>query len=595
MNKYIIYLIFILWTLIHIYFLQLNSLLKVPDSFAYLQMSYYLKTFSIQWFWTGWFGFLYSLPIAVFDYFINNDFLSAQIINIISFFISWILIYKIWKKYLYEKYNIILLILFFISSTFIHYNINILSENIYMPLFLGLFLLIDQLISQIKIKDNIVEANSEVFYIPLSNIKLLLKSLFIWLLLALLYYTRGEAFIYLLSIILIFTIFFLKKDLTFKSYIKIISTITISFFLFISPYIYLLYNITWEIWLTNKWSSNIRQAIMRWIEKKDDIWFEKAVWELTEDKKHLIAGFAWWLKYDKPQNNIWIIEYLTNNQNKVFEKFLLNQKQLYFKTLPKLILWEVLWIYYNKHFIFYNNKVFFWIMLIPLFLLIFWTYKLITNKGAKKDLIIILWGFYFTASIFFTLFFVIDRYFLIFIPILLIIIVYWVQKLFHINEQDYLSARNFLTSNFFDVSKYLLLSSILIFLYALWSINYYTYHKYDDSRYDMKKEMGLWLKQEICKQDICKYKIMERFPIVTYYSWTKERWLTPYVDNLNDLLIYAKYNNIDYLIVDTMDFRKYRPRLDFLLDEKEEFEWLKNIKTFKLPGKEVIIYEILKH
>jgi hypothetical protein len=39
--------------------------------------------------------------------------------------------------------------------------------------------------------------------------------------------------------------------------------------------------------MTNKGASNIRQALMRGTEKMDDIGFERAVGELTEDKKHL--------------------------------------------------------------------------------------------------------------------------------------------------------------------------------------------------------------------------------------------------------------------------------------------------------------------
>ena len=35
---------------------------------------------------------------------------------------------------------------------------------------------------------------------------------------------------------------------------------------------------------------------------------------------------------------------------------------------------------------------------------------------------------------------------------------------------------------------------------------------------------------------------MERFPIVTYYSNSKVRWLTPYTDNIKSLVEYAKYN-----------------------------------------------------
>jgi len=59
--------------------------------------------------------------------------------------------------------------------------------------------------------------------------------------------------------------------------------------------------------------------------------------------------------------------------------------------------------------------------------------------------------------------------------------------------------------------------------------------------------------------------------VVTYYSGTKERWLTPYTDKLENLITYARHHSIDYLVVDSVDFATYRKDLDFLLyfaDEK---------------------------
>lgn len=68
--------------------------------------------------------------------------------------------------------------------------------------------------------------------------------------------------------------------------------LTLFFGLFISPYVYYLSTITGDIGLTNKGSSNLRQAQLRGIDHMDDIGFERAVAELTDDKQHLIAGFA---------------------------------------------------------------------------------------------------------------------------------------------------------------------------------------------------------------------------------------------------------------------------------------------------------------
>jgi len=87
---------------------------------------------------------------------------------------------------------------------------------------------------------------------------------------------------------------------------------------------------------------------------------------------------------------------------------------------------------------------------------------------------------------------------------------------------------------------------------------------------------------------------MERFPITTYYSWTKERWLTPYTDTLEDIITYAKYNNLDILTVDTIDFQKYRPDLHALLDATKKHTGLTLLKIIQENQSKVILYKIEK-
>jgi len=543
--------ILLIWTIIHISLFSLNHILKVADSFAYLQMSYYLKTFSLEWFWTWWFGFLYSLPIAILDLFINSELLSAKIINIILFNISAILLFNIWKLYLNKFYNYILIILFFLSPILLHFNIWILSENLYIPLFLWLILFLHSYIKNINLKNNII------------------LSLFI----ALLYLTRWEAFIYLWSIFIIWSFLLIQKQINFKKYLITWFTILFSFLFFIYPYLVHLHNITWEWWLTNKWSSNLRQAILRWQNKMDDDWFEKAVAELTTDKHHLIAWFAWWLKYDKPNTNITLKSYFLNNPEQTLKRWLNNQYKLYTKNIPEIILWDAKLLFNNKHSSFYHNYLFWFILLLPILLLIFWIYKISISK--HKDLIIITAPFFVIASIFFTIFFTLNRYFLIFIPIFLIFILYWIQSI---------KIKNFW--------KYLRLILILniIWIYSLWLISYYNTHKLDDNYREIKKEAWLYLKQKYWEEN--NLKIMERFPITTYYSWTKNRFITPYTDKLENVIEYAKYNKINYLIVDSQDFKKYRQKLNYLLDENKKYNWLEIEKVFNKDNEKVIIYII---
>lgn len=82
---------------------------------------------------------------------------------------------------------------------------------------------------------------------------------------------------------------------------------------------------------------------------------------------------------------------------------------------------------------------------------------------------------------------------------------------------------------------------------------------------------------------------MERFPIVTYYSGSKIRYITPYTDTPQDIYEYARYNNIDYLVVDTMDFQTYRPELRSLLETPPPgFETLFSLSS---GDQKVILYK----
>ena len=573
MHKIILFLTFIIWTFIHIYFMWLNEILKVADSFAYLQMSNYFNELSIKGFWTGWFGFLYSLPIAVINFFINNNFLSAQILNILLFNISGFLLYKIAKPYLKSKYLVILIILFFLSPILLHFNIAILSENIYLPLFLLIVLGLQNFIEEPKVSDWIA----------------------FWFLIALMYFTRWEAFIYLWAIWLISLFLLFKKKINFSKFTSFNLILVLFFAIFVFPYIYYLHSFTGEWGLSNKWSSNLRQAILRWKEEMDDDGFEKAVAELTPDSKHLIAGFAGGLKYDKPTTWITLKNYILEDKARFLNNWLDNQIKLYSQNLPNIIDWPASLLYQNiDSTLFYKNKIFLVFLIIPLFLFFIWFYNLYRDK--KRDILIFLFSFFFIASIFFTLFFTLNRYFIIFIPLFLLIIVYWIQtidKVFNFSWTGF--NKKSLDKNKISGHKILKIFLILSFIgiYLLWLLSYFNTYKLEDEKYEIKKIAWEYLLKNKERKNI---NILERFPIVTYYSWTNHRFITPYTSYLTNLLTYSKFNNIDYLIVDTLDFAKYRPDLEFLLDEKKDFEWLERIKIFNKEfnweEQKVIIYKI---
>ena len=551
-KKISLILLFILGTLLHIWFFNINEILRVADSFAYFQMSHFLWELSSKWFGTGWFGFLYSLPIAIVQALFQDDFLSARIVNILLFNLWGYFLYQIAKKYLSKNYLLLLIGLYFLSPVLLHFNIHILSENIYIPLFLGL-----------------------VWFLQgFTKTPTYQKTVFLGVFIALMYLTRWEAFIYLGSLVLLFIGLFYKR-----SYTKIFLhsfVLVFSFFIFVFPYLYHMHTLTWEWWLTNKWASNLRQAELRWVERMDDAGFEQAVAELTPDKHHLIAGFAGWLKYDTPRIEWGLVSYVLDDPQGFISRMGTNQKKLYSKNLPQIIVWDAYRVWNSPDSFLYKNPLFLIVILFPLVLLIFGVYKMI--RAEKYTLLLSILPFFLTASFFFTLFFTLNRYFLIFLPICMIIMVYGLQELKLTPSTTWLSRGE----RYIQIG----ISILLVGIYSLWLYSYYNTYKVHDNRFEVKKLAWEWIAENKWND----LRVMERFPVVTYYSNTKERWLTPYTDNLADIVEYAEYNNIHVLVVDTLDFKTYRPALHDLLDETQNHSWLELLHVEEKNGEKVILY-----
>lgn len=73
----------------------------------------------------------------------------------------------------------------------------------------------------------------------------------------------------------------------------------------------------------------------------DDAGFEQAVWELTSDKHHLIAGFAGGMKYDTPQITENFKEIILNDPLRILQRIWENQKSSFFKIFLRY-LWNAI-------------------------------------------------------------------------------------------------------------------------------------------------------------------------------------------------------------------------------------------------------------
>ena len=549
-------------------------------------MSDFLQSFSSEGLGTWWFGFFYSLPIALVDSLIWNDLLSAQIVNILLFNLSGFLLWKISRKYLSEMYSYGVVILFFLSPTLLHFSIHVLSENIYIPLFLWLFL---WSIKFIEVSSSIP---SPSLTYPTQRSLVIMLACLLWLM----YLTRAEAFIYLWSIWIISLTMLCKRILSFRQFFKLWTIFFISFGIFISPYLLHLHNITGEWGLTNKWASNLRQAELRGRDKMDDIGFEKAVAELTPDNQHLIAGFAWGMPYDTPSIEWSLWAFISKDPWSFLIRIWENQSKLIQRNLPEIFLWKSPKLYSDtSQTFFYHNTFFLIFCIIPLIILLYGGYSLFRKQKVFFYTSI---AFFIPALVFFTLFFTLNRYFLIFLPLMLVAFCFGLQTIWSKFQKR------------LQIIPLILFVNIIL-LYWLSIKVYHSIESPKDEYYSLKQEAGEWLKEyqnneyitkcailsdsrkaDKCTQDL-KLKIMERFPIVTYYSWAEYRWITPYTQNISDIHEYAQYNGLNILVVDTMDFQTYRPQLQKYLSETPK--GFIQLKEFSNPkGQKVILYWVEK-
>ncbi|MDD4151771.1 MAG: hypothetical protein PHR68_04105, partial [Candidatus Gracilibacteria bacterium] len=260
-------------------------------------------------------------------------------------------------------------------------------------------------------------------------------------------------------------------------------------------------------------------------------------------------------------------DFLLGNPSATLARIGENQLKLYSQNIPKILIGDYIKLVFDKNLDKSLRALIILSIILFLFSFIAGLYYFIKNK--KNTFVIVFLSFFVTASFFFTIFFVLDRYFIIFLPLAFTFSAYALQN--------------------FKKKYHQFILYILFIIINIFGLNvFYNETKARDENYQIKKTAGVWLKENYKKSDL---KIMERWPIVTYYAGSQERWLTPYTPNLPDIVKYAKYNNIDLLVVDSLDFATYRPGLKTLLDGKETYFGIEKVKEFQDFDKKVIIYK----
>ena len=361
--------------------------------------------------------------------------------------------------------------------------------------------------------------------------------------LGLCYLLKPEAIMYILIIIFI-TFFYrlidYKKNTVFIQILKNIIFMLFFFFIIISPYLLLLYTETGQLNFSAK-SQNLLIG-----EKNDELSYEYMLFRLVDNNTKV--------NLDTFSAGVDPFQYIITHQQELTSRYITN-------------IWEEMTEYFPKIF--------------PIWLIAIITIGLFTKKWDKKRLKN---EFYLFLTIILPLlifpFFHIMIRFLI--PIIPFLLVWFSNGLIHLQDWFIDTFRNSFNINpKLDKSFFFKNLVVILFFISILPLNYYIIPTHQHIE---QKEMGIWVSENI--EDPV---IMSR-GYASFYT-KKIIYPVPY-SNYTDLIKYAKYNNINYLIMDELT-AEVRPELEFLIDPgkiPEEFEII-----YKIENNENVYLYKLKH
>lgn len=345
------------------------------------------------------------------------------------------------------------------------------------------------------------------------------------------YLTRFEGGGYLFFIYL-FAIFYPKFK--FKKAFYILILFLIGFLIIASPYLIFLYNYTGHLSISAKSDFSEVYMLEPYTEE-----YEQAHFLLNEDNTEIIQD-----RLRKPKEGT--IKKILKNPLKSIRTYIEN---LYEENNQFVDIFPIIFIILASFGLFRSN--FKYGLFKQLYLLIFILYPLLL----------------------YPVFFILARFLACTIPFLII----WVSK------GIYEFGISFNKKGFKNMMLWFV---IIICIFGIILTIYHPQYGIEQEALE-HKEAGIWLKENIGEDLI----IMSRKQWVSFYSNSKVVFV-PY-SNYEDMLDFACHENVDYIVIDERFVSKTRPRLRFLLDEKNTPKEIKSIYKDE-SIKKILIYELKK-
>ena len=136
-----------------------------------------------------------------------------------------------------------------------------------------------------------------------------------------------------------------------------------------------------------------------------------------------------------------------------------------------------------------------------------------------------------------------------------------------------------------SISGYLLTGILIV---VMGSLSIYLIPKKKELVPYEYKIMGQWMKENI--NDIENKIVMSRKLAVPFYAGARHQPV--YYGEYPELIEYAKFRKVDYLLIDDWIIPKARPQFTFLLEEGKDYPGLRLVYTVKHKNRKAILYKI---
>lgn len=456
----------------------------------------------------------YPVFVGIVNYFLNDLFVSAKLVSLVSNCITIYIAYLIGNELYGKEAGLFAALFYAFYPVILIISLQGWSDSLF---FCFLLLSIYIFIIAIK-KDNF-------FIYPLLGFSIGIS-----------YLVRPEGmFLLLFPFLHLFGMFGERVHFNKKSLMRV-STVFVIFIIIVSPYVFFLKSYTGKVTLSGKSNISVLLAELsgsndyHQIVNAQDNLYDRAAFQLDETKTQLVG-------WNRGANRS-LREYILKDPVKVLKRYKANMARE-LKVLAKLLL----------------------PIIIPLFFVLF------DRKIWKVKLNVVFIGLSLIYLILYPLFIIIEKQTLM----IVIFVAFLSAQGFSVSGTSFSRILNYFSpgENKERIGLDKSIKAVIVVMLLLSSFVYLKYSSFDKSPVPIEHEIAGHYLKEAVSSDYEKLNVMSRKPLVSFYSGSRFTML-PYA-NSADVLQFAKLYNVDYIVIDERMLGKW-DFYDELMEMHKDFQ-----------------------